>query len=248
MQDRELVAVARAPIPGGKGMGQARQPLPQQGFDLRRRQPVRERLQVPGLRAGEDAVVESFVGDAPLGELALEVFVPVHTELGVIREIGAELQEERAEIPIDAVEVVVVHHGRGAHQPGIRLAGLGVPALLGPEHHRLLLGLADEEDALVPGESGQVLGHHVVLPLAFLEGDQRQLVLGDERVDGRHKGLADRGHEHRGGKHLAPVRAEEGRHARVELEPGDIHVEVHPVDAFDLECRMVFQDLTHGAW
>src|SRR5579864_6862639 len=40
------------------------------------------------------AIVERFERNTPLGQLALEVFVPVDVELGVVRKIGAELQEE----------------------------------------------------------------------------------------------------------------------------------------------------------
>ena len=235
LQDRELVAVAGAAIAGRKGMRQARQPLPQQGLDLGRRQPIGQRLQLPGGRTGQNAVVERLVGQPPLRELTLEVLVPVETELGVVREVGAELQEERAEVPIDAIEVVMVHHGRGAHQPGIGLTGLGVPASLSPADRRLLLGLADEQDALLASEPSQVLGHHRVLALTFLEGDQRHRLLRHEPVDRPHERLAHRGHEGRGRKQLAPVRTEEVRHPAFILEPGNIHVEVHPVDALDLE-------------
>jgi hypothetical protein len=59
------------------------------------------------LRVGarEDAVIQSFEGDAFLDELPLDVFVTVDAKLGVVREIRAELQKERAEVVVDAVEI-----------------------------------------------------------------------------------------------------------------------------------------------
>src|SRR5438309_10630689 len=38
---------------------------------------------------------------------------------GVVGEVRTEFQEERAKVPIHAVGVKVIDHGRGAYQPGI---------------------------------------------------------------------------------------------------------------------------------
>ena len=38
-------------------------------------------------------------------------------------EVGADPDEAGSEVAVDAVDVVVVHHGRGPHDPRIRLAG-----------------------------------------------------------------------------------------------------------------------------
>ena len=94
-------------------MRQLRQPLAQQRVDLRRRQAVAELLQPLGIGAGANAVVESLEGDALLGQLPLDVFVAVDAKLGVVGEVGAELQEEGAEVVVEAVEVELVDHGRG---------------------------------------------------------------------------------------------------------------------------------------
>jgi hypothetical protein len=48
-------------------------------------------------------------------QLALEVLVPVQIDLGVVRKVGAELQEEGAEVAIHTVEVVMIHQGRQPH-------------------------------------------------------------------------------------------------------------------------------------
>ena len=49
-------------------------------------------------RSRKDAVVERFKVDAFVSQLLLNVFVAVDAQLGGVREVGAELQEERTEI------------------------------------------------------------------------------------------------------------------------------------------------------
>ena len=167
------------------------------------RQAVAELLQARGIGAGEDAVVQRLEGDAFLGQLPLDVLVAVDAQLGVVGEVGAELEEERAEVLVDAVEVEVVDHGRGPHDPGILLAGLGVAALLGAEDGRLLLGLADEQTILRSRSKARpVLRGDIVLALALGEGDQGDLFLLDEAIDRGDERLAHRAHQRRGGEGL----------------------------------------------
>jgi hypothetical protein len=44
---------------------------------------------------GLDAVVQRLERHATLGQLPLEILVAVDAELGIVRKVGAELQEER---------------------------------------------------------------------------------------------------------------------------------------------------------
>ena len=229
-------------------MGQPRQPLPQQRVDLGGREAVAELLQPSGVGAAQDAVVQGLEGDPFLGQLPLDVLVAVDAELGVVGEVGAELEEERAEVLVDAVEVEVVDHGRASHDPGVGLPGVGIAALLGAEDRRLLLGLAHEDDPLGAVELGVVLLGDVVLALPLGEGDQGDLFLLDEALDRGDEGLAHRVHEGRGGEGLAAVEAEEGGDAAVGLQPGLIDVEVHAVDAFDFQSHVVLEDFGDGTW
>jgi hypothetical protein len=66
----------------------------------------------------------------------------VEAQPGIERKVTAELQEERAEVAIHCVDIVVVHHCGREDDPGIGLTGPRVPALLGAENWRLLLRLA----------------------------------------------------------------------------------------------------------
>src|SRR3954465_12189537 len=85
-----VVAIAGQAIRDGERMGEPPQPLPQQRVDLVAREVVAELLQPSGVGAGEDAVFQGLEGDPVLGQLSLDVFVPVDAELGVIGEIGAD--------------------------------------------------------------------------------------------------------------------------------------------------------------
>ncbi len=132
------------------------------------------------------------------GQLALGVFVAVQAQLGVVRKVGAELEEERAEVAVHCIEIVVVDHGRGLDDPRVGLAGAGAVPLLGAEDRRLFLGLADEDDAFLGREAAQPLGHHIILALAFVKQHQRNLMLRDETVQRCDKLPAHRVHQ-RGG-------------------------------------------------
>jgi hypothetical protein len=103
---------------------------------------------------------------------------------------------------------MIDHRGR-ADNPGVGLPGLGILALLGAEDGRLLLGLADEQDAFRLAEACQVLGRDVVLALLPGEGDDRDGVGGGEGVDGPDEGVADRGEQGGGGEEMSAVVAEE---------------------------------------
>ena len=98
---------------------QARQPLAQQGVDLRRVQAGGDAPHARRVGATQDAVVERLEGDALLGQLALEVLVAVDAQLGVVREVRAELDEQRPEVLVHEVHVVVVDHRRRRRQPRV---------------------------------------------------------------------------------------------------------------------------------
>ena len=64
-----------------------------------------------------DAVVQRLISDVSVFELAFEILVAIDTKLGRIGEIGAELDKERSEVFIQAVEIVEVHVGAGVIDP-----------------------------------------------------------------------------------------------------------------------------------
>jgi len=79
---------------------------------------------------------------------------------------------ERAEIGAGAIEILVAGHRLLLVKPRVPLPGRRVPALRGPPHPGLLLGHADEQDALPAVMPGQVLPGDLVLALPLREPDQ----------------------------------------------------------------------------
>ena len=100
----------------------------------------------------------------------------VEAELGEVREVGTELDEEGAEVLILAVEVVDVDHGGGVVDPGDG-AALAKAFADRARDTDLFLGDADENDSFLGFELAEMLLENVILALAFLESNQA-------RVDG----------------------------------------------------------------
>src|SRR5262249_31030290 len=82
LQDRQVIAIACGAIACGERMWQSAQPLAQQPLDLLRREPISQPLQQSGVCTRFDAVVEGLERNPPLGNLALQVLMPVDAELG----------------------------------------------------------------------------------------------------------------------------------------------------------------------
>lgn len=97
----------------------------------------------------------------------LGIFVRIQAELGVIGRAEAELQKERSEVSIKPVEVTMIHHGCGLHDPGIALIGSRVMALLSAVDGALPLRLPHEHHSLVLSKSSPVLVGDFVLALTF---------------------------------------------------------------------------------
>jgi len=155
-------------------------------------------------------------------------------QLAVVREVGAELQEERPEVGIDAVEVEVVDHAGAAHDPRVGDT-IGVAAFLGAEHRRLLPRPADEHHTLLRGERAEHRRHDVVLALTLLEIHPRDTLVLGEAVHRRGEPVSDlRQRRGRGDRQAQPLMHIPDQPRRV-LQPGLIHIQVHPVDALHFE-------------
>src|SRR5205823_5921627 len=135
---------------------------------------------------GEQTVVQGLESNATLGQLALEIFMAVETELGRVREVGAKLEEKGAEVLIAAVEVIDVDQGGGIDDPRNRAAA-GQSLAGGAGHTDFFLGDADKDDALVGFEGSEFLLQDVVLALALFKTDQLQALPLDKGLNGFNK-------------------------------------------------------------
>ena len=169
----------------------------------------------------------------------------IQTELGVVREIAAELQKEGTEVVVHGIDVVLVDHGGGADQPGIRCASLRVIAPLGPHHGRPFLGLADVDHSLLAAVLGQIARRHLIFPLPLGETDQRHSLLPGELLQARHERRGDRFHQHRGDHFGAALLPEETMDTEHVLQLGHVHVEVQAVDTFHFQDHMLSKHAGH---
>ncbi len=179
--------------------------------------------------------------DPLLLQLAFRVFVAIQAELGVVGEVGGELDEEGAEALVQDVEVVLVHHDLSAIEPRVRGARLRIAAFLRAKGGRLLLGLAHKNNAFVPMEGGQALQEYVVLALSPLKGDQRDSLVLGKSLNPPDEALRHGVHEGRGRKGVASVVPKELNHSTVVLQVGYVGVEVQPIDALDLQGHVILE-------
>jgi hypothetical protein len=172
--------------------------------------------------------------------------VAVEAQLGGVREIRAELQEERAEVGVDGIDVELVDHPGGLHDPRIRLP-VGVAASFGAKHHRLLLRPANEQHPLLGGEPGQVLAHHVVLALPLGEVHPGQPLVTGEAAHPRAERVGDLP-QRRGRRDRQPqLPLDIAEQPTGVLQLRNVDVAVQPVHALHLEHDMVGQDISDGA-
>ena len=72
----------------------------------------------------------------------------VDTKLGLAGEVGTELEEEKAEVLVNAIEIMVIDDCRTAHDPGMYLSGSRIASFLGTEDQCLLPGLTHYGNSL----------------------------------------------------------------------------------------------------
>lgn len=86
----------------------------------------------------------------------------------------------------------------------------------------------------------------VVLALALGEVDQVQALVIDEPVDPRDERVGHRVHQGGGGKRHPPVALEEPDHTAGVHQLGLVEVQVHAVDAVELEHDVVIEHVGHS--
>ncbi|MGH3856475.1 MAG: hypothetical protein ACRDR6_23905 [Pseudonocardiaceae bacterium] len=170
----------------------------------------------------------------------------VEAQLGVIGEVGAELQEERAELGVHGIDVEVVDHAGGLHDPRVGIT-VGVAAALGAKQRGLLLRPPDEQHPLVPVEANQVLVHDVVFALSLHEVHPRHLLIAGELTHRRAERIGDLPQRSGGGDRQPQLALHIAQQARRELQLRDINIAVHPVDALHLDHHMIGEDIGDGA-
>jgi hypothetical protein len=167
----------------------------------------------------------------------------VQAQLGIERKVAAKLEEERPEVAVDSVDVIVVHHRAAPHDPRVGPAGFWIATPLGAEHRSVLLSLADEHHPFLAAKAPQMLGHHGVLALPPLKLHKRNPLPGRKVFQRSHKVPGHRTHQRRRRQRLTAVIAKEPVDAVLVLQARHIDIEVHPVDPLDRQPHMTLDDL-----
>ncbi len=235
LQYREPVTVTGFAVFWRKGIGQRFEPLAEKSLDLLFIETFRQALCCPRVRATQKPVVERFELDAAPGQLPLEILVPVDAELAGVGKIRAELDEEWPEVSVHAVEVVVIDHGTGVVDPRNGAPALSEAFADGARDGCLFLRDADEDDTLGGLELPQAFLHHVVFTHPFLETDNLNVLALGKVEHLPAKPLAQCHGVFGRGEPVALVAAEIGSHTARAGQLGDIKVQIHPVDAFQLQ-------------
>jgi len=86
-----------------------------------------------------------------------------------------------------------------------------------------------------------MLGGDVVFSLALAELHHWNSFPFGEGVHGRDEGFTDGVHQRTGGELAASMKPEEAGYARIALQLGDVHVQIHPVNPFHLKGDVLGQ-------
>ena len=170
--------------------------------------------------------------------------MPIDAESPGVGKIGGKLQEERPEIKIHAVEVILIDQSRGAHNPRVGRSRRRIPTFLRPEHRDLLLSFANEQNTLLSFKAGAVLRRDIIFALSLAEEANGNLILLRKNLDGPDEPLRDGVHQGRRGEGIPKMGTEEGCHPSFRLKVRYVDVEIEAVNPLDLQGDPVTKDLS----
>jgi len=233
-------------IGAAEGQREAVQPPLGEHLDGARLQPVADLLQGGRVFAGGEPVGQLGEGDPGLGGLPLGPLMPVDPDLGRVGEIGAHLDERRAEISVPQVEVVAGHPPVSLGERELRRRRAGLAPIGGP-HPLELLRHPDRHDLWPALSRGplEVRGHHAGLAVIPGELDPRDPV---RLREGSHRPaelLPDLAGQRRRGDRHAQVLGHERDHLPTGLQDRHVGVEVDPVQALDAQLHVSAENLVH---
>jgi hypothetical protein len=234
----QLPPVASRAVGVGEGSWDLGHPAVEKALDLGWAEPVAERLQPLGLVAGGEPVGQLSDGQTGLGRLPLGPLVAVEPHLGRIGEVAADLDEARAEVGVQDVEVVAGHGPIGLVEAEVDRLAVGVLAPLVSHEDLLdLLGSHDRHHPMAAPALGLLQVRADVVELAIipagtvgpLEAQQGNVVCLSEGRDRLAEAVADAFEQRRGRDLVAQVPRQERHHLPADLQVGDVGVEVDTV-------------------
>jgi hypothetical protein len=203
-------------------------------------EPAADLLQGGRVVAAGEPVGQRGEADPGRGRLPLSPLMPIDPDLDRIGEVGADLDEPRAHLLVEDVDVKHRHPPLLPGEGELRApARIGVTLARRP-HQLELLGTADGHHPRPPslGSGRQIRAHHLGLALPSPEPDHRDTVDLRPILDVAPELLPDRLEQRRRHDRLAPVLVEEPDHPTGGLQLGHIAVEIQPVQARDIQPDM----------
>jgi len=239
LAERQLVGVAALLILAGERRRQKLLPAIKEPAHMLSREQPAELGQRGGIRAGAKPVIQRLERDPVMSGLLLGPLVAVQVNPRWERRVRDGLDERWTPIRVTDVEIEVVRVDRLTAVLEVRVA---VRAAVTPPtpSARLLLTDPDHHDsvAAVALRRGEVLASDVLLDLALLELDLRDLMLGDERVDLRHVPATDLP-EHRRRRDRVSAVQQKPDHLPLGHQPRDVRLQKQPIDRAHLKAHMI---------
>jgi hypothetical protein len=181
--------------------------------------------------------------------LLLGPFVPVDPDLDRIGEVGADLDERRAEVGVPHIEVVAAHPPVGLleREPGRARPAVATTPVITGEHPLELLRHPDRDDPRPPGGLGRVQerAHHVGLALILAKPHHRDLMLLGEAAHRGPEPLPDRGQQRRRRDRVAQMLSQKDHDLATDLQVGYVTVEIDAVQALQVQHHVPVQHLVH---
>ena len=184
-----------------------------------------------------------------LGQLPLDVLVAVDAQLGVVGEVGAELEEERAEVLVEAVEVELVDHRRRLLTiQGYFLPVCGSVPLLGAEDRQFSLGPCRGTGRLrFPENARRYSAATSSLRWPLRNGTTGIWCCSTKASTCRQEALVMTPISAEEANRLTAMEAEEASRLLFRLQFRLIDVEVHAIDAFDFQSHVIGDDIGNAA-
>src|SRR5664279_1249176 len=172
--------------------------------------------------------------------------MPVDPNLDRIGKVGADLDERRTEIGVPQIKVETRHPPVCLGEGEPRDAVVAVMLVAG-EHVLKLLG---NPDRCHPGHAGsrlrvQVAAHHIDLPVALLEPDNRDAMVLGERADVLPELGPDLLHDRRRRDPVTQMLGHERHDLPAHLQVRHVSVEIDSIQALHIEDHVTIKKIVH---
>src|ERR1022692_4560324 len=241
LPDRQGPVVAGLPVLRSQRQWNPPEPFAEYPINVLRPQAVADLLQFLRLGARQEPIIQRLVGDLLLLQLPLGPLVSIQAQLHASRGVAGDFDEQRTEIFVIDVEVVMVDVDRLVPfelEPSVHLFPI--------ERLGLLLGYPDKDNCIPHWPLlAEVVGD-VVFPFFVFELVNRYVFPVRQRLHGLAESLRHLSQHHWRWNRLAQLVAHEHRQLGSGCQPADIAVEVETVEALHFQRDVPIKEFRDG--